>query len=74
MPSPCRVSLGVQMLHLAVDGGALEGHTTDLVIKFDGHNVVSVSNLMTKFPYVCEEVCARRNSLVGLKLKENPTV
>ena len=59
---------------MALDGGAVEAHTTDLVLRFDGHNIVSVSNLMAKFPYVCEEVSARRGALNGLQLEENPTV
>ena len=69
-----RASLGIQMLHIAMDGGSVEAHTTDLGIKFDGHDIVSVSNLMTKFPYTCEEISARRRALNGLQLNENSTM
>ncbi|KAL5477873.1 hypothetical protein EMCRGX_G024726 [Ephydatia muelleri] len=69
-----RASLGLQMLHIAVDGGSVEAHTTDLAIKFDGHDIISVSNLMTKFPYTSEETSARRRALNGLQLNQNPTI
>ena len=69
-----RASLGLQMLHIAVDGGSVEAHTTDLAVKFDGHDIISVSNLMTKFPYTSEETSARRRALNGLQLNQNPTM